>query len=213
MLGAKEYTPDHGVSSEVKLTWNTACQPGVKLLFKWLLCQKCRIRRGSLVSVYSAPTQTVGKEDSLHHIKTKKKTEDDSQHRNIILKIECCSLHYSKIGPDILKIFYNLKLMSFQLKHMKNTPVFKFKRSTYNVCVSHLDPPNICCSQAICVIHFQASYTLWLNTVTSQIFMTWDFHVQSFTWSELTLANTLKIKRIFTVIQIIWTTIKLQMSI
>lgn len=44
-----------------------------------------------------------------------------------------------------------------------------------------------------------ASFTLWLNDVMSQIFMTW----LSFTWTELTLAGALKIKPIFTVIQII----------
>ena len=85
-----------------------------------------------------------------------------------------------------------------------------FKENTYNVWVSHLEPSDICYSQAICLIHFQASFTLWLSDVMPQIFMTWDCLSPGL---ELTSAIAMKIKLIFTIIHIIRTKIKLQMSI
>ncbi len=50
--------------------------------------------------------------------------------------------------------------------------LFSFIKFFLHDLVSHLDPPNICCTKAIYLRQLQASFTLWLSDVMPQIFMT-----------------------------------------
>lgn len=67
---------------------------------------------------------------------------------------------------------------------------------------------NICCGQAPRLEHSQASFTPSRDDVMSQIFMSWD----SFTWSELTLADGHELKLTFIVTCITQTPIGYRMS-